>query len=139
MALVAGSCAADLGSPGNFTGSDYALALANAMGPAMIALAAAQLAASGFIVGVSLILTKAQKISIAQSVAASANGIATATVAYFHAHAEVPIAGLEVTVTTQQLGRVPNPATPGANIDAPSSPVTIPADLGIGGGSLTIL
>jgi hypothetical protein len=64
-----------------------------------------------------------------------ANSIAPAIVDYIHANAVVDLAAVVATVSSQQVGRTPNPNNANTAIQAPSSPVALPVT---NGGTTTI-
>lgn len=58
------------------------------------------------------------------------NLLAPPTVAYIQANAVVDLAAVVATVSSQQVGRTPNPNNANTAIQAPSSPVTLPVTNG---------
>lgn len=127
MALSVGTATANAGSPPTVTGSGMSFSLSAAIYSAMSTLAQSQMTGGGFAGGVSTTLSNAVLLTIAQSAVAIGTGIATGLVPYVTSNASVVVAGtVTAHVTSESLGRTPNPNNPNTAIVAPSAPVDIP-------------
>lgn len=135
MALAAGTVLISVSDVGNisYVGSGLALALAQAEIAAKVMPTVPTIGQTSSPYAVSFPasqtdVTAAVTIieAIADDVQRRANAYAMALIAYFVANAVVNAGTLQANVTSQSLGRTPNPNNANTPIVAPSSPVTVP-------------
>lgn len=66
------------------------------------------------------------RLNVARAWASDATGIAAGVVSYIKEYARVDLAPAYARVSSEKLGRTPDPLAAGVSIDPPSSPVHVP-------------